>query len=114
MYGPTCVSQKTAVPVTMIDEGVNWHRFAYVQYVTSPEYLCNSLLFFETLHKLGSKAERVILYPSKYKDDAESREAMLLLSAEGNYGVKTVPVEIQHKSGEYCKILVSCLGLGVV
>lgn len=105
IYGPTCLSQKPVNPPTLLDDGVNWHRFAYVQYVTSPEYLCSSLMFFAALDRMGSKAERVILYPSKYKDVLESRENMLLMSAEATYGVKTVPVDIQHKSGEYCKLI---------
>ncbi len=37
---------------------VNWSRFAYVQYVTNSAYLCNSVMLFETLHRLGSKADR--------------------------------------------------------
>jgi len=82
---------------------VNWKQYAYMQYVTSPEYLCNSLMFYESLSRTNSKADRVILYPRHYKNDSESREAMLLLSAEKTWGVITIPVDIQHKKGEYCK-----------
>jgi hypothetical protein len=103
IYGPSCLSYKAVEPVTLEGEDIHWHRFAYVQYVTSPEYLCNSLMFFEALERYGSKVDRVMLYPKKYKNVTESNENMMLLTAEKTYNVKTIPIDIQHKGGEYCK-----------
>ncbi|THZ34429.1 hypothetical protein D6C88_10490, partial [Aureobasidium pullulans] len=56
---------------------VDWSRFAYSQYVTEKNYLCNSLMIFETLHRLGSKAE-----------------------PRDNYNVKLVPIHVQRFAGE--------------
>ena len=41
---------------------VDWSRFACSQYITKGNYLCNSV--FELLHRLGNRADRVIMYPS--------------------------------------------------
>lgn len=100
-HGPSCLSYPPTNPVELEHEDVHWKRYAYVQYVTSPEQLCSSMIFFESLHRLGSKAERVIMYPKPYRAVNESREAMMLLSAEETWGVVTIPVDIQHTSGLY-------------
>ena len=42
----------------------NYSRYAYVQYATNFIYLCNALMLFESLHRLGSTADRLLLYPS--------------------------------------------------
>ena len=38
------------------DDGLRWSDFAYVQYVTNRNYLCNSLMIIEALHRSGTKA----------------------------------------------------------
>lgn len=103
LHGPLCIDQKPTQPVELLSEGVDWKQFAYMQYVTTPDYLCNSLMFFEALSKTGSQADRVILYPRHYKNNTESREAMMLLSAEKTWNVITIPVDMESKRGEYCK-----------
>jgi hypothetical protein len=40
-----------------ITERLNWSDFAYTQYVTNTNYLCNSVMLFESLHRLKSKAD---------------------------------------------------------
>ncbi|KAK4184884.1 family 8 putative glycosyltransferase [Podospora australis] len=75
-----------------IPEQIDWSRFAYLQYVTNDNYLCNSLMIFESLHRLGSKADRVMLYPSEVKADNP-----LLLKARDEYNVKLVPIAVQSK-----------------
>lgn len=82
-------------------EGIDWSRFAYVQYVTNAEYLCNSVMLFEALHRLGSKADRLMMYPSNFAIDSDggSREAFLLRKAQDVYSVTLVPIEIQRRSG---------------
>jgi len=87
------------------DGGVDWSQFAYVQYVTSVPYLCNSLMLFSRLHELGSKADRLLLYPQQYNlDESEGNAAGLLLRrARENYGVILKPIEVQHKESLDCK-----------
>lgn len=90
---------------------VDWSRFAYTQYVTTPAYLCNSVMIFETLFRLGSKADRVMMYPEKMMDPAEtnpaSEEAKLLAKARDQYNVKLVPVSVQRRAGGDCKFLLN-------
>jgi hypothetical protein len=79
---------------------IDWSRFAYTQYATNSEYLCNSVMIFETLSRLGSKADRLLMYPSTMKADPESNntESLLLLKAEREYGVKLRSIEVQHRN----------------
>ena len=77
----------------------DWSRFAYLQYTMSTVYLCNSLMLFSTLHRLGSKAERLLLYPSYFTaSDSGKRphdiNQRLLRKAKESYGVKLQP-EVQ-------------------
>ncbi|KAJ5513114.1 hypothetical protein N7463_002666 [Penicillium fimorum] len=80
---------------------VNWSRYAYTQYATDRIYLCNSVMLFESLHRLGSKADRVLMYPSDWSvsETSDSRESRMLRYARDHYGVKLKPIEIQMKSG---------------
>ena len=92
-------SQSPSVP---LGDGIDWTRFAYVQYATNSAYLCNSVMLFETLHRLGTKADRLLMYPRKFHidqtdTDAGSVEGRLLQRAQDEYGVKLQPVEVQHK-----------------
>ncbi|RYP91556.1 hypothetical protein DL770_002336 [Monosporascus sp. CRB-9-2] len=97
--------------VSPSDDGkTDWSRFAYTQYVTNQAYLCNSVMIFETLHRLKSKADRVMLYPEDMMDPAEtnpeSEEARLLVKARDQYNVKLVPVAVQHTWAEsFTKLL---------
>jgi hypothetical protein len=85
--------------------GVDWSRFAYNQYVTNSIYLCNSVMLFERLHHLGSRADRVMMYPSSMLDLAapsgtsQSNDARLLLKARDEYGAILMPIKVQHRSG---------------
>ncbi|THY97619.1 nucleotide-diphospho-sugar transferase [Aureobasidium pullulans] len=85
------------------NDGIDWTRYAYVQYVTDKEYLCNSLMMFESLHRLGSKADRVLLYPQDWElyPKPKTWESMFLRQAQDDYKVHIVPVRPQHsESGE--------------
>ncbi|KAH0542535.1 N-acetylglucosaminyltransferase [Glutinoglossum americanum] len=78
---------------------VNWSRFAYTQYVTDTSYLCNSVMLFEILNRLGSKPDRLMMYPSAWSaDDSDSLEGSLLRKARDEYGVKLMPIEVQRKA----------------
>ena len=88
----------------------NHSRYAYVQYATNSIYLCNALMLFESLHRLGSTANRLLLYPSYMTDsigEVGSKEAGEVTSDDGSilrrardlYGVKLKGVEVISKDG---------------
>lgn len=96
-------------PSTVLDKSskkkndADWSRFAYTQYVTSSEYLCNSVMLLERLHDLGSRADRVLMYPAKMlpdpetEDDGGFHDAELLIKARDEYDVKLMPIQVQHR-----------------
>lgn len=100
---PTFTGQGTVPggPHQDVLDGLDWSRFAYVQYVTNTEHLCNSVMLFEALHRLGSRADRLMMYPSNFAIDSEddSSDGVLLRKARDMYGVKLVPIEIQRRTG---------------
>ncbi|EGU72998.1 hypothetical protein FOXB_16495, partial [Fusarium oxysporum f. sp. conglutinans Fo5176] len=76
----------------------NWSRFAYAQYVTNSEYLCNSVMLFEALQHLRNRADRVMIYPSHMLgSDYKSSHACLLVKAREKYDVKLIPIAVRHK-----------------
>lgn len=81
-------------------DGVNWSDYAYCQYVTNEEYLCNSLMIFESLVRLKAKAERLMMYPEEWIVGDESRSGRLLAKARDDYGVRLVPIHVQRLAGE--------------
>lgn len=92
-------AQPTAAAST---EDVDWSRFAYTQYVTNKDYLCNSVMIFETLYRLGSQADRVMMYPAYMLPDPEvatieTASGKLLIQARDQYKAKLVPIEVQHR-----------------
>jgi hypothetical protein len=100
--GPSTSPDTPTTPVPPLpDGGVDWSRFAYTQYATSTAYLCNSVMLFETLHRLGSRADRLLMHPSSMKadPDSDSTESRLLLKAQKEYNVKLAPIEVQHRDG---------------
>jgi hypothetical protein len=61
-------------------------------------------MLFDMLHRFDSKADRVLMYPATFLDlEEDSVESRLLHQAQNEYGAKLVPIEIQHKAGEYCE-----------
>lgn len=78
---------------------IDWTRFAYTQYATDTAYLCNSVMIFESLKRLGSKAERVLMHPGymSLDPDSNSTDNMLLRKAAREYDVELVPIEIQRR-----------------
>jgi alpha-N-acetylglucosamine transferase len=92
---------------------IDWSRFAYVQYVTNTAYLCNSVMLFEILTRLQSKADRLLMYPSSFSVDTEddSTESKLLRKARDEYKVKLVPISVQSRSGGDCEFLISMYNL---
>ncbi|KAI2609494.1 glycosyltransferase family 8 protein [Hypoxylon fragiforme] len=105
--GSAAASSNSVCPPAIIPsaegDNINWSRYAYTQYVTNAAYLCNSVMIFETLHRLGSKADRVMMYPEKMMNPTEtnptSDDARLLVKARDQYKVKLVPVSVQRRAG---------------
>jgi hypothetical protein len=97
----SALEQSTRDPDTITDK-VNWSDFAYTQYVTNTNYLCNSVMLFETLDRLKSKADRLMLYPDSFSTEQDSLEGSLLRKARDDYGVKLVPVQVQIREGVEC------------
>ncbi|KAJ9484193.1 hypothetical protein VN97_g9184 [Penicillium thymicola] len=79
-------------------DAVDWSQFAYTQYVTNTAYLCNSVMIFETLHRLDSKPDRVMMYPSEFSLDENGAESRLLRKARDEYNVKLVPIKVQSRA----------------
>ena len=96
-------------PVTASGHRVDWSRFAYVQYVTNTPYLCNSVMLFERLHTLGTKADKLMMYPAQYVPGDSSVEGRLLAKARDEYGVKLTPIEVQRRAAHDGKTLYSYL-----
>lgn len=93
-----------SLPENVID-AVDWSRFAYTQYATNAPYLCNSVMLFESLHRLGSRAERLLMYPSRFEvsangTDGQSWESGLLRKARDEYNVKLKPVEVVQRESQ--------------
>ncbi|KAJ3530281.1 hypothetical protein NM208_g9394 [Fusarium decemcellulare] len=101
-------SEKEAVKINISEivdsDSVDWSRFAYVQYVTGEDYLCNSVMIFETLHRLGSKADRLMMYPREVLDpeaeESDNHAGQLLIKAREEYNVKLQPITVQRREGD--------------
>lgn len=76
---------------------VDWTRYAYSQYATSSAYLCNAVMVFEALYRLGSRADRVLFYPENWDtdiSDSKDRDSQLLVMARDMFGVLLVPINL--------------------
>nr|POF16589.1 glucose n-acetyltransferase 1 [Quercus suber] len=83
------------------DVATDWSQYAYCQYVTNEAYLCNSMMIFESLTRLGARADRLMMYPEDWVvGDSSSVPGRLLAKARDEYGVKLVPITVQHFVGE--------------
>ena len=81
---------------------IDWSRFSYIQYVTNIPYLCNSVMLFAILDRLGCRPDRLMMYPEQWKvsetQDGEGDESRLLRIARDKYKVKLQPVHVQSKA----------------
>jgi hypothetical protein len=87
-----------------IYDKVDWSRFAYVQYVTNSAYLCNSVMLFEILHRLGAKADKLMMYPSWIDVDGTGSDSTLVRKARDQYVVKLQPIQVQSRPSGDCKL----------
>lgn len=81
----------------------NWSKYAYVTYATDEHNLCNALMVFESLHRLGSKADRVMLHNPQWastSQGAKDRPAQMLHILENKYDVVLKPVQMLDERGE--------------
>jgi hypothetical protein len=90
---------------TSSEPSTQWSDFAYVQYVTNPSYLCNSLMIFEALRRHNTKAELLMMYPQQWQlpakvaADAEF-ETKLLVKARDEYNVRMAPIQVKTFENE--------------
>lgn len=85
---------------TTYNDGVQWSDFAYVQYVTNANYLCNSLMILDALYHSKAKADRIMMYPEEWhvaEDNTTDAppESKLLAKARDAYHAKLVPIQVQ-------------------
>lgn len=82
--------------LSTIPDNLDWSDYAYCQYATKVDYLCNSLMIFESLERLGSKAARIMMYPQDWSLDAHTDKGRLLVKARDDFHVLLQPVQVQH------------------
>lgn len=66
---------------------------AYIQYVADKGKLCNSIMILAELDRLGTAADKVLLYPHSWVADEEGTWSRLLRVAEQRYGVVVKAVD---------------------
>ena len=54
-YAPGPLARPTK---SVEDSRIDWSKLYYVQYVTSPENLCNALMIWSQIEEIGSRAQR--------------------------------------------------------
>ncbi|KAL1596464.1 U1 small nuclear ribonucleoprotein C [Paraconiothyrium brasiliense] len=87
------------------ESSMQWSDFAYVQYVTNPSYLCNSLMIFEALRRYTTKAELLMMYPQEWQIPVEINEGAefetkLLVKARDEYKVQMAPIQVKTFQNE--------------
>lgn len=84
------------------ETAVDWQRFAYSLYATDAHSLCNALLVFDSLKRLGTRADRVLLYPKQWDTVVSShtdRTSQLLTKARDQYKVNLLPIGLLGQDG---------------
>ncbi|KAI9791456.1 MAG: N-acetylglucosaminyltransferase [Candelina submexicana] len=79
---------------------VDWSRFAYTQYATNKEYLCNSVMVFEALNRLHSKAERLLMFPQEWAEQETLDQTTDLLRKARSYGAKLQPIDVLRRTAD--------------
>jgi hypothetical protein len=87
-------------PPARVPDGPDWSQYAYCQYVTNEDYLCNSLMIFESLDRVGAKASKVMMYPQGWNVSGSDHTSGLLREARDSYGVQLSPIQVQHLEGD--------------
>lgn len=55
-------------------------------------------MLFESLHRLGCRPDRLLMYPSDFSLNGNISETILLRKARDEYKVVLRPIEVQRKS----------------
>ncbi|KAF2233329.1 glycosyltransferase family 8 protein [Viridothelium virens] len=95
-------SRPHAPSINEVPDVTDWSKFAYSQYATDSATLCNAIMVFEALDRLGSKADRVLLYPQQWDltvEGPKDRDSQLLNLAKETYKVKLHPVQLLAVAG---------------
>ncbi|KAH3688288.1 hypothetical protein WICPIJ_000759 [Wickerhamomyces pijperi] len=82
-------------------EAVDWSRYAYVLYATSPAHLCNAFMIFSELRNYGSKADMVLIVNEQFLDEKNikySKQLKELRKQEANLRLTYRPVEVVTKT----------------
>lgn len=99
------------------DGSIDWKNdFAYVQYATTQDYLCNALMIFDQLESLKTRPDRVLIYPNHWGVPDEEEPTLpqglkrvkknpvttkLLRLARDKYHVRLDPVsELRYQATE--------------
>lgn len=74
---------------------VDWSQYAYLQYAADLDYLCNAIMLFEALDRLGSQADRLLMFPADMlaHKPTSLRSANLLQTAQNKYKVTLEPID---------------------
>ena len=73
---------------------VDWQQFAYSLYATSSPYLCNTVMVMDSLSRLGTKADRLLIYNGDWPMTPSTYEGRLLIRAKERYGAVLQPVKV--------------------
>jgi hypothetical protein len=87
-------------------DAIDWSRYAYSQYVTDSSYLCNAVMVFEALDRVGSRADRILFYPEEWDTEVQhvrDRDSQLLLLARDKYKVQLEPIQLETINAESSK-----------
>ncbi|KAJ5334305.1 Glycosyl transferase family 8 [Penicillium brevicompactum] len=60
-------------------------RFAYVQYATDFDYLCNAIMNFARLDRFATQFDQVLIYPKDWEEPGTSREHNALINIRKLY-----------------------------
>ncbi|CAI6339758.1 unnamed protein product [Periconia digitata] len=93
------------VPLHINNIRVNWTHSAYIQSITNQNYLCNSVMIMEALHRAGAKADRIMMYPDHWhipkasdsravEETQDLQRTEWMLRARDEYKAKLVPIRV--------------------
>ncbi|KAK6433682.1 hypothetical protein LTR95_010135 [Oleoguttula sp. CCFEE 5521] len=84
------------------ESAVDWKRFAYSLYATDSHSLCNAILVMDSMRRLGTKANTVLLYPQQWDTTVHSkmdRTSQLLGMARDTYKAQLYPIQLLGENG---------------
>ncbi|KAH8595601.1 hypothetical protein B0O99DRAFT_652061 [Bisporella sp. PMI_857] len=84
--------------MTVDDNRIDWNGLQYVQFVTTPESLCDSLMIWSKIEEIGSRGQRKMYYPSEWDIEAKGKDdpnhvSIFLRQAVKLYYVNAIPLE---------------------